>query len=123
MSNPQPKIYPIYITAADVQTGQLTLSDGGETDVNLPPLGGDYVIWMIGSGANNIARITAITKEDDGSQNLFYFGPKELQTDQGTFWAGIILGAPIGAFEDYSITWQDTDGYEHTYDPKIVMNP
>lgn len=121
MSRPQPKLYSITIVAADVQSGQLTLSDGGETDVSFAAAG-DWIMWVIAPGIPNISKITAITKKDDGSQNLFILGPQEIQSGNGPYWFGIATGQ-INSFENYSISWLDTNGNVHTYDPKIAMNP
>ncbi|MDX2069734.1 MAG: hypothetical protein SFV55_15000 [Haliscomenobacter sp.] len=121
MSSPQPKLYSIIIKAADLQSGTLTLSDGGETDVSFVAAG-DWITWTISPDAANIARITAITKKNDASQNLFILGPQEIQGANGPYWFGVAMGQ-IYTFEDYSISWEDTEGHPHTYDPRIQMNP
>lgn len=118
--------YYIYITAADPTTGTLTLSDSGTTAISDSGVDYDSVFWVVNEGVPNIEAITRIIFED-GTQ-VFSGGPNEeaLQPGQKSAWsATFTVGGtvPVGAFEDYAIAWRDSDGNDHIFDPRIIINP
>jgi hypothetical protein len=117
--------YVIYITAANPIKGDLTLSDNGSTAISDSGVTYDSVFWVVNDGVPNIDAITGINYES-GSQ-IFSDGPNEATPEQGqrSLWsATFTVGSfPVGAFEEYTISWRDTDGNVHIHDPKIGINP
>ncbi len=116
-----PKSYVIWITGADPVSGLLTLSDRGETDVQFDAVG-DLIYWAVKEEVGELQDITAITKKDDGSSKIMnpvrYTSP--YPGSKVTWFANV--QAPVGSYEDYSITWTDSTGNSHIHDPKIKVN-
>lgn len=126
MSNISQNGYYIYITAADSSTGNLTLSDDGETSILDHGADIDSVFWIVNDNIPNIEAITGVNFES-GTQ-IFRAGPNEMTPLDGqkSVWgAAFVVGGsvPVGSVEEYNISWTDTDGNSHIYDPKITVNP
>ena len=111
--------YLIGIMSGNTQTGALQLSDRGLTPITFLQAG-DQVVWEITKGALvNVAKIIGI-HADQGSLNIFSSGPTS--NFDGTTWTGILQsGEKPGTFENYTIVWEDTDGKQHSFDPKIQI--
>ena len=111
------------ITGSDPATGNLTMSDHGNTNCKH----GEVVTWVIlpTSGVN---QITAITPKP-GNINVFAVGPAKLP-GAAKNWQGRIKNAaslpiptPPGFVEElYDIAWTDNNGNHHIFDPKIQVN-
>jgi hypothetical protein len=119
------RIYPILITAADPQTGTLTLSDDGKTVFSNSLAQFDFVYWIVPDTTANIEAITGINVES-GPQ-IFSAGPLESDSpgegNKSVWVAQYFANAePAGTVEEYTISWVDTDGNEHVYDPKLTIN-
>lgn len=114
-----PQVYEVIIIGADPGTGNLSLNDNGLTGVT-DPQDVDYIDWIIQAGIANIAKITGINYESGST--IFSNGPSPAN-DDGTWWhAAINPDATVGTFENYSISWTDTNGNGHTFDPEILIN-
>ncbi len=113
-----PQVYEVIIIGADPSTGNLTLNDNGLTGVT-DPGDVDYIDWRIQAGIANIAKITGINYESGNT--IFSNGPSPAN-DDGTWWhATVNPDAAVGSYENYSISWLDTSGNGHTFDPKIQI--
>ena len=124
MSQDTTNWYYIRITAANPSNGQLTLSDGGETDISDHGSTYDGIFWLVNIDAPNIAAITGIGFED--GSNLFSengFAAHGPLAKSGWYAKFTVGSSPVGSYEDYKIFWTDTDGNPQTYDPKITVNP
>lgn len=114
----------IKITGCDKVSGNLTLSDNGETVASRA----NVIFWEI--EAECISEIIEISmKKKRGNKNVFVKGdPSSLNTNSPSLkWRGRINphltireGKPKTEF--YNIIWRDTDGNLHTYDPTIKVN-
>ena len=105
----------ITITGSDAAEGTLTLSDNGTTDANR----GSIVTWVIAPGSG-VSAITSIL-HDVNSNEVFSPLPHKLPGNSTT-WQGTInsgLTVPPTISEDYTICWNDTNGNNHCFDPKI----
>lgn len=112
------QVYEVTIISADPGTGNLTLDDNGLTGVT-DPQDVDYIDWRIQAGIANITKITGINYESGST--IFSAGPSPAN-DDGTWWhATVNPDAAVGSFENYSISWLDTNGNGHTFDPKIQI--
>lgn len=130
MSNISQNGYYIYVTAADTTTGTLTLSDNGVTTILDHGADIDSVFWIVNDNIPNIQAITGINLESNvpGNTNIFSGGPNPITLMEGqkSAWgATFAVGGtvPVNSVEVYSISWKDTDNKNHTYDPKMVVNP
>jgi hypothetical protein len=114
----------ITITNGDPNTGILTLSDQGTTNVSQ----GDQVTWVIGanSGVGSIAGVVEKPNSPD------VFNPDPAQLPNSTSWQGTINpNIPNGTVEYYTINWTTVGsgwlnqggGQTKSYDPKIAVNP
>ncbi len=108
---------PITITYGNPITGQLTLSDNGNTNVDP----GDTVTWNIGPNSG-VASITAIS-DDPNSPDVFSQDPAPVGNSGN--WRGTVNPAiPANTQESYTICWIATSGVTPPcYDPKITVNP
>lgn len=124
MSNESQNGYYIYVNAADPSTGTLTLSDNGLTGISDHGADIDSIFWVVRDNVPNIQAITGVNFER-GAQ-LFTGGPNpgSLLPGWKSVWtASFQIGSsPVGTSEVYSISWKDTDGKDHTYDPRILIN-
>jgi hypothetical protein len=105
----------IKILKSDTSTGDLTLSDHGNTNARK----GEVITWKIGPHSG-VDSITAITVKPN-STNVFSSGPAKLGNSSN--WQGKIkteMEIPID--EDYNIYWNDSSGVNHCYDPRISVN-
>lgn len=108
---------PINITGIDPSTGQLILSDNGQTNVDP----GDTVTWNIMNNSG-VASITSIV--DDTTTNLFSTQPTAQNSNAGSSWQGTISSsAQRNAEEDYTINYTTDAGETCRHDPKIIVNP
>jgi len=104
----------ISILGSDPATGELTLSDRGVTVAKRS----QKVTWVIGPHSG-VVSITGITVKE-GSTNVF--DPEPHQLGNSSNWQGTISAAVKPPAEElYSITWTDSAGTEHTFDPKIQV--
>ena len=104
----------ITITASDSSTGELTLSDHGNTTASRK----QKVTWVVGphSGVKAIVGITV----KEGSTNVFDPVPQQLGNSSN--WEGTISPTiEVPAEELYNIIWIDSNDNEHVYDPKIQV--
>ncbi len=125
MSNVTQNGYYIYITAADPATGNLTMSDGGQTAISDHGATVDSIFWVVTDNVPNIEAITGVNFES--GTHIFTFGPCQgslLPGWKSVWTAGFNIGSsPVGNSEAYTISWTDTNGNPHTYDPRIMVNP
>lgn len=106
----------ITITGSDTSNGTLTLSDNGTTSANR----GQIVTWIIGPNSG-VQSIDAINN-DSNSTDVFNPDPAPVGGNS-TNWQGTVNpNLAIPAEEDYTITWTDPSGVQHSYDPKIQVN-
>ena len=104
----------ITITASDPSTGELTLSDHGNTVASRS----QKVTWVV-SPNSGVKAIIGITVKE-GSTNVFDPLPKQLGNSAN--WRGTISPTiEVPAEELYNIIWIDGDDNEHVYDPKIQV--
>ena len=114
----------IKITGCDKVSGNLTLSDNGETIASRA----NVIFWEI--EAECIVEIVDITmKQKRGNKNVFVKGdPSRLNNNSPKLkWRGRInprlkIREGKSKIEFYNIIWRDTDGNLHTYDPSIKIN-
>lgn len=112
------------ITGSDTATGNLTLSDHGNTDCKRE----EVVTWVI-LPQSGVSQITGITPKP-GNVNIFADGPGKLPGASKN-WHGTVKGAaslpvppPPGiVIEEYNISWTDSAGKNHIFDPKLQVNP
>ena len=107
----------ITITGSSIQTGELTMSDHGNSKVKK----GEKVTWIIGphSGVKSIEKIMHC----DNSMNVFFKDPGRVGNGRASNWQGIVSKEVAdGSVEEYYIDWKDTEGKLHKYDPKITVN-
>jgi len=108
---------PINIEGIDPTTGQLILSDHGNTSVDP----GDTVTWNILNNSG-VASITQIV--DDSNIDLFSSDPAPQNSNSGASWQGTISStATHGAQETYHINYTTTSGRTCSHDPRISVNP
>lgn len=104
----------ITITASDPSTGELTLSDHGNTVASRS----QKVTWVV-SPNSGVKAIIGITVKE-GSTNVFDPLPKQLGNSAN--WRGTISPTiEVPAEELYNIIWIDGEDNEHVYDPKIQV--
>lgn len=104
----------ITILGSDTATGELTLSDHGVTVAKRS----QKVTWVIGP-KSGVVSITGITVKE-GSTNVF--DPEPHQLGNSSNWQGTVSAAVQPPAEElYNITWTDSEGTEHTFDPKIQV--
>jgi len=105
----------ITITASNSATGDLTLSDNGDTTANR----GTTVTWVIGPNSG-VSSITAISNK---STSVDVFSPDPSQVGNSSNWQGTVNpNLAVPSEEDYNIYWDDSSGTNHCYDPKIRVN-
>jgi hypothetical protein len=109
---------PINITGSNTSTGDLTLSDNGNTSANP----GDTVTWNIGPNCG-VSSISGIN-DDISSTNVFEPDPARMPGNN-TSWQGTVNpDIDEDTTENYTIVWYDTSGGgPHSYDPLIQVNP
>ena len=112
------------ITASDPVTGNLTMSDNGNTNCKHDEL----VTWVV-LPTSGVDQITAISPKPDNI-NVFATGPAKLsgasKNWQGTVKnsASLPIPTPPGfVIENYNISWTDNAGNNHIFDPQIKVNP
>ena len=111
----------------DPSNSRLTLSDNGETVVNL----GDVVTWIIDKDCHNISSIFI----QDEKRGPGVFDPDPLPVMGTSHWSGVINPNGItkskkskknkkGDYkeESYTIYWSE-DGEIYSFDPIIRVNP
>ena len=108
----------ITINSGDTQNGNLDLSDNGSHCDPYTTCVKQYdrITWMIGPNSN-VQSIKLVHKKK-GAPVIFVLGPSK----DGDKWTGKVIFAPKDNYS-YYITWTDVNGYSHTYDPKIAVNP
>lgn len=112
------------ITGSDPATGNLTMSDNGNTNCKR----GEVVTWVI-LPTSGVDQITAITPKPNNI-NVFADGPAK-QSGASKNWQGTVKDAaslpiPPGGgvvVEEYDIGWTDSAGNAYVFDPKIQINP
>lgn len=120
----------ITITGSDLTTGNLTMSDKGESNA----IPGDQVTWVI-AAASGVATITSFVPKQ-GSIDIFSPPGKEPAPVPGTSsWQGTINPDYLPFQREeyiYTINWttagtgwlgNDNKGLPKSYDPKIIINP
>jgi len=106
---------------------EIIILSGNTTNHRLEILGGEDtwaekgkdIKWKIKDGAKNVTSIEYINKKD--GDDIFSEEPKK--EDSKKWKAKIKKNA--GDYDEYTylITWKDTNGIEHTHDPKISVLP
>lgn len=109
--------WPIRITACNTPNiGDLTLSDNDLTQVDP----GDTVTWIIMPQLDIVA-ITGLPPKTSSTNVFDECDPVSVGNSNN--WKGTIKSGTNGVDEDYNILWTDKNGSNHTYDPRIRVNP
>ena len=108
----------VIITYGDPETCILTLSDGGETDVDP----GDTVTWVIGPNSG-VVSITSIS-DDPNSTDVCNPDPTPFPNGNSPWRGTVSLTIARGSLETYTICWKSASGLiPCCYDPIIKVKP
>ena len=81
---------------------------------------GKKVKWILGSEAKNVKKFTIETKPNYNNPYTLFGKPSGAKKKIKT---GNIQSKTDQTYYEYSIIWDDTNGKEHTFDPKISIKP
>lgn len=108
----------ITITQGDIKTGVLATEDHlnhPAGDITVEPL--ETIQWKLGTGPRQNVKSIEEIYEKAHNRNLF-----DPRPNYSNMWKGTIKKrARPGMEENYYISWKDTSGGIHTYDPRIQI--
>lgn len=108
----------IRITAFNTSNGDLTLSDNGHTEVKP----GNTITWKI-MPLLDIVAITGLPAKNNSTNVFSDCDPVSVGNNSNNWKGTVDPNITIITDEDYNILWTDKNGDNHTYDPRIRVNP